>query len=59
MTERLRIITAKDPVSEAWGVVALRDGIEIDRWSPEEAIAIAADLDRKAKLCFRQGELPT
>lgn len=58
MTDRLRFITAKDPATEAWGLVAFRGGIEVDRWSPEEAIAIAADMDRKAKLCFRQGQLP-
>lgn len=58
MTDRVRFLTAKDPETEQWGVVAYRSGIEVDRWTPEEAIAIALDLDGKAKLCFRQGQLP-
>lgn len=57
MTERPRFITAKDEVGQ-WGVAVFRGEDIVDRYTPEEAIAIALDLDQKAKLCFRQGQLP-
>lgn len=55
--ERTRFITAKDDAGQ-WGVAMFHGGALLDRWTPEEAIALAFDLDAKAKLCFRQGQLP-
>lgn len=54
----LAFVTAKDPGSGQWGVAMLHAGEVLARWSPEEALAEAANIERKAKLCFRQGLLP-